>query len=48
MRVTIENQIESLKKMEAVADTEWMKGYISGSIEAYKNMLEELDEEETK
>jgi hypothetical protein len=48
MRQCILDQIEKLKDMEAGADTEFMKGYVLGSIEAYEMMLDIAEEEENK
>lgn len=47
MRHIILDQIEKLKDMEAGADTEFMKGYVLGSIEAYEMLLDVIEEEET-
>ncbi|WP_179863714.1 hypothetical protein [Bacillus toyonensis] len=44
MREIIEEQIERLKDMEAGADTEFMKGYVLGSIEAYEMLLDITEE----
>ncbi|WP_176546078.1 hypothetical protein [Bacillus toyonensis] len=44
MREIIEEQIEKLKDMEAGADTEFMKGYVLGSIEAYEMLLDIVEE----
>jgi len=44
MREIIEEQIEKLKDMEARADTEFMKGYVLGSIEAYEMLLDITEE----
>lgn len=45
MRQIILEQIEKLKDMEATADTEFMKGYVLGSIEAYEMLLDLVEEE---